>query len=61
MHGTAAVTRLALSTHSQETSLSKKEKKALMKEQEAKQKNEAMINTARTTFPSDLDISYHVQ
>ena len=32
-----------------------------MKEQEAKQKNEAMINTARTTFPSDLDISYHVQ
>ena len=32
-----------------------------MKEQEAKQKNEAMINTARTTFPSDLDISYHLQ
>ena len=57
---TPAVNRLALSTHSQDTTLSKKERKR-QKDNQEKSKNEELINTARSVFPSDLEVSYHMQ
>ena len=58
---TPAINRLALSTHSQDTSLSKKERKRQKEQNQEKSKNDALINTARSAFPSDLDVSFHMQ